>query len=74
MALMMITNDDVNLDNDDDDDTYGDTGDNKDGLVLDCPPAKQEGRRRREIGKRRRWSDSSMVVHLQSTFTVCLVG
>ena len=21
---------------------YGDTGDNKDGLVLDCPPAKKE--------------------------------
>ena len=37
---------------------YGDTGDNKDGLVLDCPPAKQEGRRRRNIGKRRRWSDN----------------
>ena len=52
--------------NDDDGDVYGDTGDNKDGLFLDCPPAKQEGRRRREIGKRRRWSDSSMVVHLQS--------
>ena len=58
----------------DDGDAHGDTGDNKDGLVLDCPPAKQEGRRRRKIGKRRRWSDSSMVVHLQSTFTVCLVG
>ena len=43
-------------------------------MVLDCPPAKQEGRRRRKIGKRRRWSDSSMVVHLQSTFTVCRVG
>ena len=60
--------------NDDDGDAYGDTGDNKDGLVLDCPPAKQEGRRRRKIGKRRRWSDNSMVVHLQSTFTVHLVG